>query len=297
MAEEEAETQGSYALWDLALRWTVESIRDPEKRDGARRSYMRSAASLENLGVPGELRLTPGFTALPHPSWVGFEVNFTLQRPWFAKDDSVFHVLDNPLRKDRVFGVPYMSASSWKGLLRWAYLMEVKLIGPRAKFSIADGDARTREVFHLFGEKGTGGKFQQGALAFYPTWFDRIGFEVINPHNRRRRAGTQPIYFEVVPEGARGDLRLLYAPVPGSARRSGVDPTEALGRLMDAIEALLTSYGISAKRTAGWGTASIGQWKLYRLGEIPCSKDNKEEAYLVLQSWLALGDDTSNDRC
>lgn len=55
---------------------------------------------------------------------------------------------------------------------------------------------------HLFGnEKGEGEEFSRGALVFYPTWFDKIGFEVINPHNRARRAGTQPIYYEVVTPG------------------------------------------------------------------------------------------------
>jgi hypothetical protein len=111
-------------------------------------------------------------------------------------------------------------------------------------------------IRHLFGnEREEQEDFQAGTLVFYPTWFDKVGFEVINPHDRSTRAGRQPIYYEVVPAEAQGKLRLLYAPLPGESAR--VQPSDFLDKLLDSIKELLETYGISAKRTAGWGAARI----------------------------------------
>ncbi|GAB4243757.1 MAG: hypothetical protein Kow00129_03090 [Thermoleophilia bacterium] len=240
------------------------------KKNDARNCYMKQAVTARLL--PEEVaKLLDPRVRIPQPGWLAIEVSFTLQTPWYSKDDRPFHVLDNPVRKDRVFGVPYMSAASWKGLLRWALGMTTGLIGPTP---IEDKEKRKEAeatILHLFGnEKAATDEFQRGALAFYPTWFPRVGFEVINPHSRKTRAGTQPIYYEVVParyekDGAKADtkaaLRLLYAPLPGQAARDHVDPKDALRKLIDTIEKLLTVYGFSAKRTAGWGLATIDEWE------------------------------------
>jgi CRISPR-associated protein Cmr2 len=205
-------------------------------------------------------------------------VGFELLTPWYSKDDRVFHVMDNPVRKDRVFGVPYMAASSWKGLLRWACRMQA---GLREHLRENDGKIEGWRdpdwILHLFGnEKGEEEDFHRGALVFYPTWFDKIGFEVINPHSRERRAGTQPIYYEVVPIGTNGTLSLLYAPWPGM--KPEAKPGEIIPKLLEAIETLLTTYGISAKRTVGWGTAKITEWKAYRKGQDPVQAGTRRRA-------------------
>ena len=114
----------------------------------------------------------------------------------------------------------------------------------------------------VFGnEKGEDKGFRSGTLACYPTWFKKIGFEVINPHSRTRRAGTQPIYYEVVPAETTGRLQLLYAPLPREIERDKVTPADFIDCFIDSIKALLETYGISAKRTAGWGTAKIDENK------------------------------------
>jgi CRISPR-associated protein Cmr2 len=63
-------------------------------------------------------------------------------------------------------------------------------------------------------------------------------------------------------------LRLLYAPLPGGGVREAVERIDAIQKLLDAAEQLLTVYGFSAKRTAGWGIAEVtgarasgGQWQ------------------------------------
>jgi CRISPR-associated protein Cmr2 len=221
----------------------------------------------------------PDFSNLLSSNCLAIQVDFELLTPWYSKDDRVFHVMDNPVRKDRVFGVPFMAASSWKGMLRWACRMRDGLHDHLEKHNgKIDGWRDPDWILHLFGnEKGEEDheKLHQGALVFYPTWFDRIGFEVINPHSRERRAGTQPIYYEVVPPGAKGTLSLLYAPWPGM--KFNADPQKVLPELLEAVEVLLTTYGISAKRTVGWGTAEIKEWRAYRKGLAEPKKATKQE--------------------
>lgn len=216
------------------------------KKNDARGPYVKSAAECDQFVIPSVLGLEGSFETLPDMAWIGLEIRFTLESPWYSKDDRPFHVLDNPVRKDRVFGVPFMSAASWKGLLRWACR------------NLGDSDDWIRPLFG--NERDEKEDFQRGALVFYPTWFLKLGFELINPHSRKTRAGTQPIYYEVVPPGTSGVLRLLYAPLPGAAWRDKLEPGDNLDMLTLAIERLLTTYGISAKRTVGWGTASITEW-------------------------------------
>jgi CRISPR-associated protein Cmr2 len=97
-----------------------------------------------------------------------------------------------------------------------------------------------------------------GHLMFYPTFFDLIDVEVINPHSRKTRAGTHPIYLECVPDGANGAFSLLYVPLDligwdaGEIRRQAA---EDLRRVAQAVSAMLLIYGFSAKRSSGYGTA------------------------------------------
>jgi CRISPR-associated protein Cmr2 len=233
------------------------SCRDGEKNN-ARQCYMKRAAELE-INLPPDLHLEPDHVSLPDSNWFGIDVSFTLVSPWYSKDDRPFHVLDNPVRKDRVFGAPFMSAASWKGLLRWACRMQGGLREHLEKHDMKiNGWKDPSWIIHLFGnEKGEDERFRAGVLVFYPTWFNKVGFEVINPHSRTHRAGTQPIYYEVVPAGTKGRLRLLYAPLPGEIEKDKVTAADFIDRFIDSIRALLERYGFSAKRTAGWGTAKI----------------------------------------
>ncbi len=89
-----------------------------------------------------------------------------------------------------------------------------------------------------------------GRLRFYPTFFNLISLEVINPHDRQTRAGKQPIYFESVPVGASGIFSLLYAPF------NSVTEVEAKADLIlvtKAISEMLLTYGFSAKKSSGFG--------------------------------------------
>jgi CRISPR-associated protein Cmr2 len=267
---------------------TVWSTKGGDQRNDARRCYMERAVQ-RPLELPQDLRLDSWPPELSHESWLAIEVEFELLTPWYSKDDRLFHVLDNPVRKDRVFGVPFMAPASWKGMLRWACRMQEGLREHLEQDRRFEDWCDPDWILHLFGnEKGEERKFHQGALVFYPTWFDKIGFEVINPHDRGRRAGTQPIHYEVVPgrrpkpdnpgeydEGGKGALHLLYAPWP--KMKSAVDRKQMLANLLKAIEALLTIYGISAKRTVGWGTAKIKKWRARRKDTSPIEGSTRQQ--------------------
>jgi len=271
-------------VWSCRPKPSNPPKKKPAPADEARRCYMERASSAAGLELPADLRLDATFESLVDPCWIGLDVAFELETPWYSKDDRPFHVLDNPVRKDRVFGVPLMAAASWKGLLRWSCRLTAGLQGHIEKNSgKLDGWKDPDWLLHLFGnEKSEQERFHRGALAFYPTWFSQVGFEVINPHSRERRAGTQPIYYEVVPVGAEGTLRLLYAPLPGDEGA----PADALASLVDAVEALLTTYGFSAKRTAGWGTASVQRWTAQRTGHKAITADSASHFKAKLQAWV-----------
>lgn len=277
------------------------------EKENARNRYMQHARG--NFKIPDLISQTvPDFSNSLSSDWLAFQVDFELLTPWYSRDDRLFHVLDNPVRKDRVFGVPFMAASSWKGVLRWACRMQEGLLEYLGKHNgKMDGWQDPGWILHLFGnEKGEGEEFHRGALVFYPTWFNKIGFQVINPHSRERRAGTQPIYYEVVPgrriqvikkpdgseekkevEGAKGTLSLLYAPWPGMKPEANLK--EVLPKLLEAIEALFTTYGISAKRTVGWGTARIKVWRAFHKTEGTVERDSHTELWQDVQNWFSGG--------
>lgn len=249
-------------VWNLASGFGDRAAVDSVQHSEDARKYYRKHCGEATSRLPPALLLDRD----RHPSqpgWFSLAVRFTLHTPWYSKDDRPFHVLDNPVRKDRVFGVPFLSAAGWKGLLRWACRMEAGLLDHLERHdNHLRGWTDPAWILHLFGnEKGEDTTFERGALAFRPTWFDKVGFEVINPHDRERRAGTQPIVYEVVPPGTEGTLRLLYAPLPGDPA-----PDETFPKLFSAVDKMLTVYGISAKRTAGWGSCTVSSWALAGIG-------------------------------
>ena len=245
--EASANPENATGLVDLGDRCLLRARHDKKK---ARKDYMQQVVAQEwKHTLPSDLHLEPDYTCafLPEPDWFAIDVSFTLKTPWYSKDDRPLHVLDNPVRKDRVFGMPFMSAASWKGLLRWACRMQAGLSEHLEKHDMRmEGWQDPSWILHLFGnERGEDERFRSGALICHPTWFDKVGFKVNNS------------YYEVVPAKTEGKLQLLYAPLPGESERDQTTPDAFISDLIDSIRALLENYGISAKRTAGWGKAEI----------------------------------------
>ncbi|SHH27857.1 CRISPR-associated protein Cmr2 [Thermosyntropha lipolytica DSM 11003] len=97
---------------------------------------------------------------------------------------------------------------------------------------------------------------RRGRAIFYPTFFDSITLEVINPHHRRRRAGRGPVFYEAVPAGSEGILQIAYVPFTGVFKRDEEvkkEVEEDLRLLLEALERL-AERGLGAKTRWGWGT-------------------------------------------
>lgn len=60
------------------------------------------------------------------------QIGFTLSEPYISRDDEAFYIIDNPLKKEKVFNVPYIAAASWKGNLRWT-MMYLRIALPLEK--------------------------------------------------------------------------------------------------------------------------------------------------------------------
>jgi CRISPR-associated protein Cmr2 len=119
-----------------------------------------------------------------------------------------------------------------------------------------------------------------GRLMFYPTFFDLIDVEVINPHKRETKAGTYPIYLECVPAGAKGTFSLFYVPFDLIGRPEEEVKNQAaedLQRIAEAVSAMMLTYGFSAKRTSGYGTAEdeIDGYITTRAGKQPVRRLSK----------------------
>ncbi len=278
---------------------------------------------LNRLGP--ERSLLNGFVVLPRYSFA-LEIQFILAKPYLSQDDDAFYIIDNPVRKDKVFKVPYVAPTSWKGSLRavatrrlldvfagrlpavpppgetergallqalWAErARRVVLFGNekenQAEFlnrwlasrlvlerpgeteqerrrRVEQNAGRLGQAFekyliehHYRTEKIEG---RQGRLFCFPTFFNRIGLEIINPHDRERRVGKNPILFESVPAGAVGTFRLLYVPYdfPGEVVSDETALQEQiraeLPLVAEAVRDSLTVYGFGAKASSGFGVA------------------------------------------
>ncbi len=198
---------------------------------------------LEYLNALGIMKPSVNLLALPPFSFF-LQFTFRLATPYLSRDDDQFYICENPIRKDKVFKVPMVEGSSWKGNMRWT-----------ASQIINNDDVIER----LFGnEKGEEEKkkFRSGRLNFYPTFFDQIGLEVINPHDRKTKAGIQPIYIESVPEGASGTFSLLYVPFDLMGK-SEVDVKKEVAKDLEVIHCgirkMMLTYGFSAKKSSGFG--------------------------------------------
>lgn len=204
-------------------------------------------AYLQPLALPPSL---PDLALLPRGAW-GMHLTFRLAKPYLSQDDSEWYILDNPVRKEWVFKVPYVAPTQWKGALRAAMRQE------RGYTTLAE-EQRDEQMVCLFGNvKGEEREeeFRAGCLYFYPTFFTQIGLEVINPHPRDTGAGKQPIYFECVPIGAEGTFTLLYVPLGENKAETHCQATADLVAVAEGVRAMMTVYGFGAKTSSGFGVA------------------------------------------
>jgi len=195
------------------------------------------------------INTSPDISCLVKGSWI-IEFPITLRKPYISKDDTPFYIIENPIRKDKTFPIPYISSMAWKGNLRWTmiktFLEPIKdkpedFANIRFRFTLLFGSEKgwmseeswtkyldemcenARELYRKKLAEKFANKLDKdfkdvskinirGMLHFYPTFLDRIDMIVINPHDRKTKTGRKPIHFEVVPKGAKGVFRLVYVP-------------------------------------------------------------------------------------
>jgi len=257
--------------------------------NGNYNDYLQCKLSqLSLLGINSPVDLS----SLPKGSWV-LEFPITLAKPFISKDDIPFYIIENPVRKDKVFGVPFTSAMAWKGNFRWA-MMKVflesnannpdKFVQIRFRHTLLFGtekgwgetkgwteyldklcpDAKEQYENMLkekFKRKHAKDVHTQGMLYFYPTFWDKIDMLVINPQDRRTKTGKNPIYFEAVPPGAKGVFRLVYVPFywfglfENDLREKVIHD---LKEVIAGIKEMMLTYGFSAKKSSGFGVIKDG---------------------------------------
>lgn len=179
--------------------------------------------------------------------YIQFE--FTLLKPYISRDDNQFYIIDNPIVRDKVFRCPMVRPTSWKGALRHAlwqlgYQKEDEQI--QRLFGIANDDQP---------EAGNAGR-----LYFYPSFFTKTSLEIINPHDRKRRVGKNPILIESVPIGATATFTLLYTPLDRIGNEEAETRRQVFADLelvADGLQAMFTVYGFGAKTSSGFGVADI----------------------------------------
>ncbi len=255
---------------------------------GAREFLARQRRWLDGLNLDQSRHSMPDLSLLPTGTFA-LHFTFTLASPYLSKDDVALHLLDNPVKKEWVFKLPYIASTQWKGALQatmvrqlvewWQNLDQgqqqqrkqfvaqrvqlTRLFGTEIEnvqqYLAQCGDEKLNKWHKRYVRRflsNTG--FLAGRLYFYPTFFDQLSLEVINPHNRETGAGSLPIYFEAVPSGASGSFTLLYTPLAGIGQSETEIRKQVFADLQlvaQALEALFTVYGFGAKTSSGFGLA------------------------------------------
>lgn len=229
-------------------------VADPDAFRTAWQNASRKVDARKSLRTGGLEALWDAYLATPTldlaplpPYSFSVQFTFTLAKPYMSKDDNPFYIIDNPIVRDKVFRLPLVRPSSWKGSLCAALWQ----LGHRRE----NDDP---QIKRLFGEARADDSGQAGRLVFFPTFFDATSLEIINPHDRQRKVGKNPILLECVPPGATGVFSLLYVPFD----RIGRDEAEARAEVVadlplvaEALQAMLTTYGFGAKTSSGFGVA------------------------------------------
>lgn len=204
---------------------------------------------------------------LPPYSFI-IEFAFTLEKPYISKDDENFTIIENSIKREKILGCPYIPGSTWKGCLRSALWHE----------GMKEDD---EQITRIFGnERQNNESFRQGRLHFFPSFFDKVDFEIINPHDRKTRTGTVPILIESIPSGSNSKFSLLYVPfdLTGKEKEESVKQMlEDLKVIAKGIVAMFTVYGFGAKTSSGYGIASnnVKNGKVYTDMSVKIEQENK----------------------
>jgi len=189
---------------------------------------------------------TVDLTVLPDYT-LFIQFRFRLAGAYLSKDERAFFLIDNPLRRDKLSQLPYVTPTSWKGSLRAAlHQLQYNAVHPAVQRLLGNAKGETED-------------FAAGRLQFYPSFFTEQGVEIINPHDRERKVGKNPILMESVPAGAESVFSLLYFPLVQWKHQDAEVFLAAIAEdwevLAQGLPALFCTYGFGAKTSSGHGLA------------------------------------------
>lgn len=191
----------------------------------------------------------PDLNIFPPGSWF-ICFRFSLRKPYLSQDDADFYIIENPVKREWVFNVPYVAPSQWKGCLR----ASLRALKGYLNIEQEKGDEQMIRLFGNAKDEDLSEESFAGSLFFYPAFFDQISLEVINPHDRETGAGRVPVWMESVPPGAESIFNLLYVPLNENESDNAKKDLELV---TDSIWFMVTEYGFGAKVSSGFGTADI----------------------------------------
>lgn len=232
-----------------AVNAVVKLCRSAESASEFRNTWMRGQAG-RTVATPRVFeavsRPVLDVGRLPVGSFL-IEFPFRLRQPYLSKDDVGLYVNENPVRKDRALGVPYVAGTSWKGCMAASMY---RLGGKRSRSGSKENAIR---LFGNWREEVDPDRFRAGRLQFFASYFPAgLAYHLINPHNRTTKTG-KPIEIEMVPRGAESRFTLLYvSPVEGGPFGSQEADLRNSARVVGLT---LTKYGFGAKTSSGYGVA------------------------------------------
>ena len=214
---------------ELTLFQKYYEAMNDDRRDDIKSGY-KGLISISSLDVLAEKLITS--STMPLPYCIAIQITFKLEKPFVSRDDDEFYIIDNPICKERVFKVPCVRSTTWKGILRFtAYKMFVDELPLNKKDAFEKrailirlfGNEKDRiekildeifdrtftpdtpentvseEFFEYITRKNYVNKDgnRQGRLIFYPTLLNKIGLDVITPLDRVKRTPVRgPIFLE-----------------------------------------------------------------------------------------------------
>ncbi|RMD68233.1 MAG: hypothetical protein D6819_09880 [Gammaproteobacteria bacterium] len=210
--------------------------------------------------------------AMLTPGSVRVRLDFWLLTPLITRDDDPFYLFDNPVRKERVFGLPHLAAASVKGLaldaFRRSFPKEVQGQDHPAQdraYRLALDQAR-----RLFGISSDGDEAspvnERGRVHWGAVWFEKVQYLVMNPMDPDTGTGTLPIQFEAIAPEQKSAVECFYF------NPLGHKPATALMDMAELIAALSTWWpvlGLGAKRRAGYGALQPTGAEVHIHGEGP----------------------------
>jgi CRISPR-associated protein Cmr2 len=103
---------------------------DPRERSRGLKGALPGVSRSFEQRVDKELAplgLTPALPALDELPELSFALHFRfrLRQPYLSHDEAALYLLDNPVRKEKVFRLPYVAPTQWKGTLHSVMVQEL----------------------------------------------------------------------------------------------------------------------------------------------------------------------------